>query len=36
MKCLKSFHRFSTKIVKMDINSILAGDVSKTPKGNII
>jgi len=35
MKSVKSFFRFSSKIVKMDINSILSGGSSKN-KGIII
>ena len=30
MKCLKSFFRFSTKIVKLDIDSILSGEATKS------
>ncbi len=30
MKCLRSFYKFSTKVVKMDIESVLAGGVAKS------
>lgn len=30
MKSVKSFFRFSSKIVKMDINSILTGESTKS------